>query len=67
MDASFWKCLSKEDLKLKRTMTFENVKKIANTFSEMLGVEDIYTRLLHLEGKKVFVSNKRKLDLSINS
>ncbi len=61
MNASFLKSLSKQDLKLKRAMVFGNGKKIVDALSEMLGVEDIYTRFLHLEEKKVFGFNKGNL------
>jgi len=47
-------------------MAFGDGKKFANALSEMIGVEDICTQILHLEGGKVFRSNKRKLDLLIN-
>ncbi len=60
----------KEDLKLKRTMTFIGGKKIANLFNEMLGLEDICTRISHLEGKKVFDSSKKNpnflIDFEVN-
>jgi len=53
------KGFSKGDLKLKRAMASRDGKKIVDAFSEMLGTEDICTRILHLEGEEVFGSSKR--------
>jgi hypothetical protein len=54
---------SKKELKLRAARHSGDPKKIAEALSQLLGVEVATTRIPHLEGKEIFGSTKRKLDL----
>lgn len=64
---TFGKGPSKHDLKLMRAMAFCDGKKIVIGLNEMLGVDDVWTQILHLEGEEIFESTKRKFNLPIGS
>jgi hypothetical protein len=50
-------------LKLRAARRSGDPKKITEVLSQLPGVEVATTRILHLEGKEIFGSTKRKLDL----
>ena len=58
---------SRQDLKLKRAIASMDGKKITDALCSMPGVEELCTRIPHLEGEEVFGSTKRKLDVPIGS
>jgi hypothetical protein len=54
---------SKQELKLRAARHSGDPKKIEEVLSQLPGVEVATTRIPHLEGKEIFGSMKRKLDL----
>jgi hypothetical protein len=54
---------SRQELKLRAARRSSDLKKIVETLSQLPRVEVATTRIPHLEGKEIFGSTKRKLDL----
>jgi hypothetical protein len=54
---------SKQELKLRAARRSGDPKKIEEALSQLPGVEVATTQIPHLEGKEIFGSTKRKVDL----
>jgi hypothetical protein len=66
-----WRRLSnrswKARLEVKKSQYIYGKDQNENVMSEMLGAKEIYTQIPYLEGKGVFGSTNKKLDLPISS
>jgi hypothetical protein len=58
-----WTSLSRKELKLRVAKHNGDSKKIVDALTQLLGVEEVTTRILHLKGEEIFGNIKQKLDL----